>query len=117
MHHIVNRALLIVKAKQAFVDWVNKHDDEVAELTIEEINKGDTVYLVREYFEDTEQEDIIKEHHEKIFEEKLNGWTTDESLWPKTRDLKSFREWFNVEFHSMVIDLEDNDYMIEEYEI
>jgi hypothetical protein len=32
---------------------------------------------------------------------------TDESDWPKVRDLKLFREWFDIKFHSLVLDLVD----------
>ena len=33
-------------------------------------------------------------------------WYTDESLWPKKRTLKMFREWFAIEYRSMVWDLD-----------
>jgi len=32
---------------------------------------------------------------------------TDESLWPKKRILDMFRDWFDVEYHSMVLDTID----------
>ena len=35
----------------------------------------------------------------------LVDWYTDESLWPKKRSLKMFREWFDIQYHSMVWDL------------
>ena len=41
---------------------------------------------------------------EDLFEEKLLGWSTNENWWPKERTEEMFWEWFNVEFHSMVID-------------
>jgi hypothetical protein len=117
MNYIVNRSLLIVKAKQPFVDWANSHGDKINDMTIERMNEDDTVYLVRDYFDNAEKEEIITKYYEDIFEDKLNGWMTDQSTWPKQRDYRTFREWFDVEFHSMVIDMEDDDYLIEEYEV
>ena len=43
-------------------------------------------------------------NYEALFENELEGWYTDESLWPKKRDLKLFREWFNVECHTVIED-------------
>jgi hypothetical protein len=115
MKHIVNRSVLIVRAKQPYVDWANSQGDEIKDMTIERMNEDDTIYLVRDYIDDKEKEDIIKEHYEYIFEDKLYSWITDESTWPEHRDYKLFNEWFDTEFHSMVVDMEDDSYMIEEY--
>src|SRR2546425_432127 len=35
--------------------------------------------------------------------------TDDESTWPATRDLKTFRRWFRVDIHSVVVDVADDD--------
>lgn len=40
-----------------------------------------------------------------IFEEELNAWHRVESDWPAQRDLDTFLAWFEVEYHSIVIDL------------
>lgn len=71
------------------------------------MNQDNTVYLLPEYFYDTEQEALLDQFYDLIFEEQLNGWWTDESDWPVNRDLTTFKEWFDVEFHSAVLDLVD----------
>ena len=66
-------------------------------------NEERTVYLIS----DGDAENIdrwIRENHVVLFESELEGWYTDESLWPKKRDLKTFNEWFEVECHSVVLD-------------
>jgi hypothetical protein len=45
--------------------------------------------LVNDYEIDGERDQLIADNYEEIFEEELNGWITDESAWPKKRDLKS----------------------------
>jgi len=37
----------------------------------------------------------------------LEGWHLDESAWPVDRTFKKFRDWFAIEFHSVVEDLCD----------
>jgi hypothetical protein len=31
-------------------------------------------------------------------------WQRDENTWPQKRDFKTFKEWFEVEVHSVVLD-------------
>ena len=40
-----------------------------------------------------------------VFEEELCAASTDETIWPKRRDVNTFLEWFDVEFHGIVFDL------------
>ncbi len=48
---------------------------------------------------------ILAKCFEVIFEEELGGWHTDQSAWPENRTFEKFREWFSLEFHSVVEDL------------
>lgn len=43
----------------------------------------------------------------RAFVNELNDWCTDENRWPQHRTHKLFTEWFSVEVHSMVLDLEE----------
>jgi hypothetical protein len=40
-----------------------------------------------------------------IFEEQLGGWYRVPETWPKERNLRTFRGWFECSFHSMIFDL------------
>ena len=115
MKQITNRAAIIVRPKAPFVEWVRNADDASDHITTEDIPEEPSVYLVSDYEMDGEKDQIIKETYKEIFEEELNGWITDESMWPKKRDLKTFKEWFDVAFYCMVFDLNEEDYLIEEY--
>jgi hypothetical protein len=100
----INRCLLIVKPKQPFFDWVQSvdHDDD---LTLDYIREDSTAYLVPEYELNSEQAEILEWCFELLFEVELDSWYIDPNLWPQERNLKMFLEWFDVEFHSMVVDL------------
>jgi len=49
-----------------------------------------------------------------IFEHELAAWSTDESTCPKPRTLKLFREWFDVTFSAIVVDLGREQIEVEE---
>ena len=103
----INRAVVVVKPRQPYVDWANSFDDGIVTATLESLRRDSSVYLVPPYDMDYEREDILKVCFSVIFENELEGWVTDEALWPKRRDYATFAQWFDVEFHSMIIDLWD----------
>lgn len=45
---------------------------------------------------DDEREDILKVCFPVIFENELEDWVTDEALWPKQRDYKTFMQLVGV---------------------
>jgi hypothetical protein len=49
-------------------------------------------------------EEWIKLNYRQLFEAELEGWYTDPTLWPQDLTLQLFREWFDVECHSVLID-------------
>jgi len=49
----------------------------------------------------------VRKHYREIFEQALDSWMTDASVWPDKRDLRTFRKWFDVEYHDFLVDLCD----------
>jgi len=56
-----------------------------------------TAYLVPDFEDDEEEQAMLDKVYIQVFENELYGWHTDESVWPATRDLETFREWFSIE--------------------
>ena len=71
------------------------------------INKDNTAYLLPDLEYGFEEDELLERFFDLIFEEQLNGWWTEQNDWPKERDLATFKKWFEVEFHSVVLDLVD----------
>ena len=66
-----------------------------------------TAYLIPEFENDDGAQRVLKDVFAEVFERELFGWHTDETAWPKNRNLALFREWFDIEIHSVVEDLCD----------
>lgn len=109
----INRSVLIVRSKELFLHWLNSLPDP-GNYTLEDINEDQSALLLPEYEDDRGKENILKKYFKEIFEEQLNGWWTDPDAWPSKRDLKTFKKWFEVEFHSLVFDLVDRPIMVVE---
>jgi hypothetical protein len=114
---MINRNLVIVKFKQPFVDWVNEadpHPGSGTRMSIEEVNDDSPAFLIHDYA--SEYFEIwLEECYELLFEQILEEWYVDPTLWPQDRTLKLFKAWCDVEVNSMVIDmvdapLEDDDF-------
>jgi len=90
------------------VQWVNDadpcHDDP--QISPERVNQEWTVYLISDHEADDDKALArwIKHNHQVLFKVELEGWYTDERLWPQKRTLKLFKEWFEVECHTVVED-------------
>ena len=71
-----------------------------------ELLQDRTIYLISEGDADGEHavETWIGANFEMLFEMELEGWYTTESLWPQRRTSSLFHKWFEIEFHSMIID-------------
>ena len=104
MYPTINRAVAIIKPKAPFIQWLKSLPDWDLDVTLEDLRKDSTAILIQEQEEDRKAIKYIEKIHQEIFELELDSWHRDEQGWPKKRDLKTFRKWFDVEIYSMVID-------------
>lgn len=107
--YIVNTAAASVRPTQKFLDWlmyISKKNGDDLSITLEQLRTNATVYLIPQT--DTPEENIayLDEKYEEIFEAELSSWIINEDDLPKDMSLKAFWEFFDVEIHDMVVDLE-----------
>ena len=105
---MLNRGALILKYREPMVRWLNGADpyNDDPGITAESLGRERTVYLISEVDVDGERavEKWVKANFRMLFENELEDWYTDPDLWPKKRTLAEFRKWFEVEYHSVVVD-------------
>ena len=105
---MINRAALLLKYKEPIINWINEADpvEEDPGLSLDVINQDRTVYLISDEHGDSQAslDSWIKHNFKTMFEYELEGWYTDERLWPKERTLELFYEWFDIECHTVLID-------------
>ena len=49
------------------------------------------------------------ERYAEVFKAEVSGWAVDEAAWPKDMSLKAFWEFFEVEIHDLVVDMEEGE--------
>jgi len=75
---------------------------------IDPLNENGDIFLIPGEEVIESREDAVKwveKRWSDFFEFELGKWIIDDQLWPQNRSLKLFREWFDIEYHSMVWDL------------
>ena len=100
--NLANRNAIILKPKKIFVDWVLKVDeDEVDEKLIMETK----IYLIDDLEYDPEE--WLEENFNELFDSELEFWCSMPDQWPQNRTFSVFRKWFDINFSTLVYDLED----------
>ena len=114
---LLNRGALIVRPKRRLVDWVNGLPLKGSKLTLEKARSQPTVFLVEapERLVD-DASSLIDLYADELFEELLAAWIRDEEHWPPNRTPHVFRDWFDVEFIDLVLDVEDELPLLEDDE-
>ncbi|MDO9204416.1 hypothetical protein [Methylotenera sp.] len=119
----LNRGLVVLRYKQPYIDWVRTAGELPMDLTLENANDDSEAFLVPSFDSPIDPvdgtEDAIKwveKRWRMFFEHILSSWILDEAEWPKKRTLKMFREWFDVEYKSMVWDMGNEPLIFEEWD-
>ena len=101
----INRSAIVVTPAQPFLDWLRGVDPTSAQLTLDDLTREPTIYLLPEFDSDEEPLQSLRKVARDIFEEQLNAWYRVPSVWPVKRGLTTFQQWFDYSFHSMIVDL------------
>jgi hypothetical protein len=107
--YVIDRNLAVIKPKQPFLDWLRGVPGNEVELTLDQLCIDCTALLIPEFEEPEDAVSFIDEVGVELFEAELGSWVDDSELWPNDRSLQAFWTWFDVEIHSTVVDLVDEE--------
>jgi hypothetical protein len=108
---VVNRTAVTITGAKPYLDWTRATDADAAKgtLTVARARTYGTAYLLPEVEFEEDLQEWVEENAGWLFEFQLSAWTEDESAWPAVRDLQTFREWFRIDLHNVVVDVGDDD--------
>ena len=101
----INRTAIVIIPGRPFLDWLQRADPTSGELSLQDLRREPTIYLLPECENEEEARKFLEDVCGGIFEEQLNGWYRVPSSWPAHRDLNAFDDWFEWSFHSVIVDL------------
>lgn len=102
---LINRDAVILRAKEPFLEWLHSIPEiDVGELTLDELNKEATIVLIPEMADDEQLQAYLRPGKVVLLEQELEDWCDDQAVWPRQRTGKLFDEWFELEYHSLILD-------------
>ena len=108
---VINRTAVTLIGAKPYLDWTLQRDAGFHgdALRVVRARTFGSAFLLPEFELEEDVQEWVEENAAWLFEFQLAAWTEDESAWPTTRDLKTFREWFRVDIHNVVVDVADDD--------
>ncbi|HEY7292132.1 MAG TPA: hypothetical protein VH583_20015 [Vicinamibacterales bacterium] len=108
---VVNRTAISITGAQPYIDWTRRTDAEASRgtLTVSRAKPFGSAFLLPEFELEEDVQEWVEENAVWLFEFQLSAWSDDEASWPATRDLRTFREWFRIDIHSIVVDMGDDE--------
>jgi hypothetical protein len=103
---ILKRMLILVKPKQAYVQWVRQRSDNPSYTLAESRQEDSIAFLIpTENWDRAEADAFIAHFWVYFFRQMLSAWEHNEATWPQDPTLIMFHHWFDVEVCDMVHDL------------
>ncbi|WBA81816.1 hypothetical protein [Endozoicomonas sp. GU-1] len=88
----INRCVITLKPKTAFIDWVTSLDAELPQTW--DFEGG--AYLFDEHESEESLLDGVSEEAHAILENEFSVWTEDEDKWPVPRDFATLKQLFTL---------------------
>jgi len=110
--YFVDRSAVVLKPTEHFLAWLNNTQEDMPDLTLAQLRANCSVFLIPVFDEPEEAVAYFDERYLGIFKAELAGWTLDESTYPKNLDLETFWQFFELEVHDSVLDLEEAELQI-----
>jgi len=102
---MINRTAVVVKAARPYYDWAMSVHDGTGDWTLEKLHEFANVYLIPDVEGEGDPGTDLKPYWKAIFENELETWHLIIDDWPSPLTFKMFLEWFDFEFHVIVLDL------------
>jgi hypothetical protein len=108
---VINRTAVTVVGARPYLDWTRQRDADFNKgtVTVARAKTFGSAFLLPELDLEEDVQEWVEDNAGWLFEFQLAAWTEDETAWPSTRDLQTFREWFRVDIHNVVVDVADNE--------
>ncbi|MFH2057493.1 MAG: hypothetical protein ABIJ59_01155 [Pseudomonadota bacterium] len=100
----INRTAITIISKQPYIDWINSFEG-----TVGNEDPHVTTILIPDKYDEIDYETYVKKIYKEIFDEQLESWTANPDEWPKKRDYKMFKKWFDVLCSDMTWNYGDGD--------
>lgn len=107
--YLVDRSVVVLKPTQNFLDWLNSthSSHDMPDLTLNQIRLNCTTFLIPQCDQPEQAVAYIGDRFQEILDAELSTWVADDGELPPNRDFEMFVNFFELEIHDTVLDLEE----------
>ena len=102
---IVDRIVALLRPTDKMLQWMKELPSAPDVITMKNLQTDCTALLLPSFESPRQAEIYIKQIFEGIFESELISWGVPQSNWPSPRDYNLFKQWFKLEYHSVLFDI------------
>ena len=105
---MLNRSAIVVKPRQPFLDWLHTADPTSHRLTLRDLTREPTIYLIPECDTERGRPRSLARNCARRFS--WSNWRVGSEMktsWPRDLGFDVFCRWFDFQHHSMLVDLCD----------
>jgi hypothetical protein len=108
---VVNRTAVTLVGAEPYLEWTRARDASFNQglMTVARARTYGSAFLLPEFELEEDIQEWVEDNYLWMFEFQLSAWTEDEAAWPQVRDLQTFRDWFRIDIHNVVVDVGDDD--------
>ena len=105
---VINRTAVTITGAQPYIDWMRDTDADFnrGAITVPRAKAYGSAFLLPEFDLEEDLQEWVEDNVAWLFEFQLVGVDRRRGdAGRETRDLKTFREWFRIDIHSVVVDV------------
>jgi len=108
---LINRTAVTIVGSKPFLEWTRQTEADFNRntLTVARAKTFGSAFLLPELELEEDVQEWVEDNASWLFEFQLSAWSEDESTWPSPRDLRTFKEWFRIDIHNVVVDVADSE--------
>lgn len=100
---MLNRFAVILRPKQAYLEWTRSCPDPDSATTLENLREESTAYLIPDTSRGPAK--YVQKHFRQLFAAELVAWYQDEDYWQKDLSFEASCRFFEVQIAPCVFDL------------
>ena len=101
---VKNRSIINIFPTKTYLDWLNYIRGSNVELGLNDIEP--ISFLIKDFDFKSDFDYWLRGNFQMLFEIRLNYSCIDKSQWPEVRTLEVFKQWFEIRYSNLIIDLE-----------
>lgn len=102
---VTNRSVVNIFPTKSYLDWLNYIRGTDVSIGINDLEP--ISFLIKDFECKLDFDNWLECNYQLLFDIRLNYSCIDKLLWPEDRAFGVFKQWFEVKYSGLILDIED----------